>query len=100
MKVQFAASGGANFIDTANLYSLGESETLTGNAIKCLGLPRDEIIVATKATGMDETAVNARVELSAEEMTALDEVSALPAEYPGWMSATQGQYRAKPPVKP
>jgi aryl-alcohol dehydrogenase-like predicted oxidoreductase len=84
MKVQFAASGGANFIDTANLYSLGESETLTGNAIKFLGLPRDEIIVATKATDiMDETEANARVELSADEMTALDEVSALPPEYPG-----------------
>jgi hypothetical protein len=37
--------------------------------------------------------------LSAEDLTALDEVSALPPEYPGWMLAMQGQYRAKPPLK-
>ena len=59
--VKQAFEAGVNFIDTANVYALGESETLTGNAIKSLGLPRDEIVVATKATGiMDETAVNAR----------------------------------------
>jgi aryl-alcohol dehydrogenase-like predicted oxidoreductase len=59
--VKRAFEAGVNFIDTANVYSLGESETLTGNAIKSLGLPRDEIVVATKATGiMDETAINGR----------------------------------------
>ena len=57
--VKQAFDAGVNFIDTANVYSLGESERLTGNAIKSLGLPRDELIVATKATGtMNETAVN------------------------------------------
>jgi aryl-alcohol dehydrogenase-like predicted oxidoreductase len=39
---------GINFIDTANVYSHGESELLTGQAIKSLGLPRDELIIATK----------------------------------------------------
>ena len=59
--VKQAFDAGVNFIDTANVYSLGESETLTGQAIKSLGLRRDEIVVATKATGiMDETAVNVR----------------------------------------
>jgi len=59
--VKQAFEAGVNFIDTANVYSLGESEALTGNAIKALGLPRDEIVVATKATGiMDETAANGR----------------------------------------
>jgi aryl-alcohol dehydrogenase-like predicted oxidoreductase len=59
--VKQAFEAGVNFIDTANVYSLGESETLTGNAIKSLGLPRDELVVATKATGvMSETGVNAR----------------------------------------
>src|ERR1035437_642281 len=59
--VKQAFDAGVNFIDTANVYSLGESETLTGNAIKALGLPRDEIVVATKATGvMNETSVNGR----------------------------------------
>ncbi len=57
--VKQAFEAGVNFIDTANVYSQGESEQLTGNAIKSLGLPRDELIVATKATGtMNETAVN------------------------------------------
>jgi aryl-alcohol dehydrogenase-like predicted oxidoreductase len=37
--------------------------------------------------------------LSADDLATLDEVSALPTEYPGWMLAMQGQYRAKPPVK-
>jgi aryl-alcohol dehydrogenase-like predicted oxidoreductase len=47
---------GVNFFDTANVYSLGESETLLGQAIKNNGLPRDEIVVATKSTGiMNET---------------------------------------------
>jgi aryl-alcohol dehydrogenase-like predicted oxidoreductase len=59
--VKRAFDAGVNFIDTANVYSLGESETLTGQAIKALGLPRDEIVVATKATGvMSETAINGR----------------------------------------
>lgn len=57
--VKQAFDAGVNFIDTANVYSLGESERFTGNAIKSLGLPRDELVVATKATGtMNETAVN------------------------------------------
>ncbi len=59
--VKQAFDAGVNFIDTANVYSIGESETLTGNAIKSLGLPRDEIVVATKAFGsMDDNAINRR----------------------------------------
>jgi aryl-alcohol dehydrogenase-like predicted oxidoreductase len=47
---------GVNFFDTANVYSLGQSETLLGQAIKNIGLARDEIVVATKSTGiMNET---------------------------------------------
>jgi aryl-alcohol dehydrogenase-like predicted oxidoreductase len=40
------------------------------------------------------------LELNAEDLQALDAVSKLPPEYPGWMLAMQGQYRAKPPVRP
>ena len=40
-----------------------------------------------------------RVQLTTEETKKLDEVSELPPEYPGWMLAFQGQYRAKPPFK-
>jgi aryl-alcohol dehydrogenase-like predicted oxidoreductase len=43
--VKLALDRGINFIDTADVYSLGESETLVGNALKGL---RDEIVLATK----------------------------------------------------
>jgi aryl-alcohol dehydrogenase-like predicted oxidoreductase len=57
--VKQSFDAGVNFIDTANVYSLGVSETLTGAAIKSLGLPRDELVIATKAFGvMDETKIN------------------------------------------
>lgn len=43
--IKFALELGINFIDTADVYSRGESETLIGNAIKQI---RDDIVVATK----------------------------------------------------
>src|SRR6202140_5451256 len=43
--VKLALDGGFNFIDTADVYSLGESETLVGNALKDV---RNEIVLATK----------------------------------------------------
>lgn len=43
--------GGINFIDTANIYSEGLSETMTGQAIKSLGLKRDDLVIATKVRG-------------------------------------------------
>ena len=71
--VKRSFDAGVNFIDTANVYSLGESETLTGNAIKSLGLPRDELILATKATGvMVETAINAQGQSRYHLMNQLD----------------------------
>jgi aryl-alcohol dehydrogenase-like predicted oxidoreductase len=36
----------------------------------------------------------ADLQLTAEEMTALDNASALPSEYPGWMLERQGSDRA------
>ncbi len=42
---------GINFIDTANVYSEGLSEELTGQSIKNLGLNRDELVIATKVRG-------------------------------------------------
>jgi len=55
-QVKLAVEEGINFIDTANVYSLGRSEALLGQALKTLGLARDELIIATKATGtMTET---------------------------------------------
>ena len=43
--VKLALDRGINFIDTADVYSLGESETLVGNALKGV---RTEIVLATK----------------------------------------------------
>jgi len=55
-QVKFAVDAGINFIDTANVYSMGKSEMLLGQALKSLGLAREQLIVATKATGsMDES---------------------------------------------
>jgi aryl-alcohol dehydrogenase-like predicted oxidoreductase len=58
-QVREAVDAGINFIDTANVYSYGEAESLTGQAIRDLGLKRDELVIATKATGsMDDTPNN------------------------------------------
>ena len=59
-QVKYAFEAGINFIDTANVYSLGESEKLLGQAIKTLGLPRDELVIATKATGIMNDLPNGR----------------------------------------
>ena len=42
---------GVNTFDTANIYSNGISEVYLGRAIKALDLPREEIVVMTKACG-------------------------------------------------
>ena len=39
---------GINFYDTADVYSLGESEVVLGRALKELAIPRDRVVVATK----------------------------------------------------
>jgi aryl-alcohol dehydrogenase-like predicted oxidoreductase len=45
--IKFALEHGINFIDTADVYSGGEAETLIGQALENLG-NRDEIVLATK----------------------------------------------------
>jgi aryl-alcohol dehydrogenase-like predicted oxidoreductase len=71
--VKQAFDAGVNFIDTANIYSLGKAEKLTGTAIKALGLPRDELVIATKATGvMNEKAVNGQGQSRFHLMNELD----------------------------
>jgi aryl-alcohol dehydrogenase-like predicted oxidoreductase len=42
---------GINFIDTANVYSEGLSEEMTGQAIRNLGVNRDDLVLATKVRG-------------------------------------------------
>jgi len=46
--VRQAWDAGVNFIDTADVYSDGASEVLTGEAIRALGVPRSQVVVATK----------------------------------------------------
>jgi len=46
-----AVDAGVNFIDTANVYSQGLSEQITGQAIKNLGLKREDVVLATKVLG-------------------------------------------------
>src|SRR5512145_1896987 len=47
-QIKAAFDAGINFIDTANVYSEGESEKLVGQALAGLGLPREDLVIATK----------------------------------------------------
>jgi aryl-alcohol dehydrogenase-like predicted oxidoreductase len=49
---------GINFIDTANVYSEGLAEELTGKSIRNLGLKRDDLVIATKVRGKTGEGVN------------------------------------------
>jgi aryl-alcohol dehydrogenase-like predicted oxidoreductase len=56
-----AIEAGINFIDTADVYSVGQSEIMTGQALKNLKVPREDVIVATKVFGETGTkGVNSR----------------------------------------
>lgn len=46
-----ALDAGINFIDTADVYSEGRSEIIAGQALKNLHVPREKVVVATKAFG-------------------------------------------------
>jgi aryl-alcohol dehydrogenase-like predicted oxidoreductase len=56
--VKVAIDAGINFIDTANVYSEGLSEKMTGQAIRDLGLNRDDLVVATKVRGVMGAGLN------------------------------------------
>jgi aryl-alcohol dehydrogenase-like predicted oxidoreductase len=51
---------GINFIDTADVYSGGLSEQITGQALKNLKVPRDSVVVATKVFGETGAGANMR----------------------------------------
>jgi len=55
-----AFEAGINFVDTADTYSEGASERITGQALKNVGVKRDEVIVATKVFGEMGTGPNGR----------------------------------------
>ena len=53
-----ALDAGVNFIDTADVYSEGESEKLVGAALSALGRPREQVVIATKVRGRTGPGVN------------------------------------------
>ena len=56
-----ALDAGINFIDTADVYSQGASEVITGQALKNLNVPREDVVVATKVSGATGTeGINSR----------------------------------------
>ena len=58
--IKRALDAGINFFDTADVYSLGESERVTGNILKEIGVKRENIVVATKVRGEMSDDVNDR----------------------------------------
>lgn len=56
--IKRALDAGINFFDTADVYSTGESERITGNLLKELGVKRENVIVATKVNGQMSDDIN------------------------------------------
>jgi aryl-alcohol dehydrogenase-like predicted oxidoreductase len=54
-----AIEAGVNFFDTANVYSEGQSEIQLGQALRDLGVKREDVIIATKVRGRMGTGPNA-----------------------------------------
>ncbi len=55
-----ALDAGINFIDTADVYAGGLAEEITGQALKSLKVPRENVVVATKVFGETGAGPNAR----------------------------------------
>jgi 1-deoxyxylulose-5-phosphate synthase len=55
-----ALDSGINFFDTADMYSDGASEEVTGRALKKLGIRREEIVLATKVYNPTGSSPNER----------------------------------------
>jgi aryl-alcohol dehydrogenase-like predicted oxidoreductase len=58
--VRTGIDAGINFIDTSDVYSKGLSEQITGQALRNLGIAREDVIVATKFFGPTGDGPNAR----------------------------------------
>ena len=56
--IKRALDAGINFFDTADVYSLGESEKVTGNLLRHFGVKREHVIVATKVNNQMSKEVN------------------------------------------
>jgi aryl-alcohol dehydrogenase (NADP+) len=53
-----ALEAGINFFDTADIYSVGESERVTGNLLKHFGVKRENVVVATKVNAQMSNDIN------------------------------------------
>ncbi|MET3899527.1 aryl-alcohol dehydrogenase-like predicted oxidoreductase [Devosia sp. UYZn731] len=49
--VKAALDAGINLFDTANIYASGRSEEILGQSLKNLGVPREDVAIATKVQG-------------------------------------------------
>ena len=58
--VKRAIEGGINFFDTADMYSLGESEVVTGKLLREFQPRREELVIATKVFNPMSDGVNDR----------------------------------------
>ncbi len=58
--VRRALDAGINFFDTADVYSLGESERVLGNALRHFGVARETVVIATKVCSPISSEVNDR----------------------------------------
>lgn len=67
-----AVEAGINFFDTADVYSQGASETVTGRALKEYAANREEVVIATKLWGGMGPSPNQRGLSRKWVMTAID----------------------------
>jgi aryl-alcohol dehydrogenase (NADP+) len=58
--VKRALEAGINFFDTADVYSTGESERITGKLLRESGVRREDVVVATKVNGQMSDDINDR----------------------------------------
>jgi aryl-alcohol dehydrogenase (NADP+) len=58
--VRRALDAGINFFDTADVYSTGESERITGKLLREFGVKRENILLATKVNGQMSDDINDR----------------------------------------
>jgi aryl-alcohol dehydrogenase-like predicted oxidoreductase len=70
--VSKSLEAGVNFLDTADVYSDGVSETFTGQALKDIGVKRSDVLIATKCHGRTGTGPN---DLGASRGHIMDAVS-------------------------
>src|SRR3546814_2830716 len=66
-----ALAAGINFIDTADVYSIGQSEKLLGQSLKDLGIHRKDVVIATKVHGPMGAGPNDRSEEHTSELQSL-----------------------------